>query len=118
MEFLFRNKSSLLLGLMGLTFFWLVSTALLKEPPSSAANNSLSQQQETAPTVDFFEEARLRRDRMLQEKEDAAELAKKQATKEKSVECVFWKQQQALRKSDKVDSPFPSLGGNIVSVLK
>jgi hypothetical protein len=46
----------------------------------------------------------LRRDKLLQEKEETAELAKQQVAKEKSVECVFWKQQQALRKSDKVDT--------------
>ena len=86
----------------------------IKSAKSEAVAATVPQLMETAQTTlaaaenvttdhHAFKDVEDNREQYLEEKRQADELAKKLAQKEKSVECVFWRQQKKLGKSTQAD---------------
>lgn len=70
------------------------SQAQSEPAPSATTSTSATSAATTAPTESFYAAAEARREQVLINKEEADRLAKLKATKERSVECKFWKQQE------------------------
>lgn len=72
------------------------ATQAQSEPAPAATTTSTSDTSTTTttPTESFYDAAEARREQVLIAKEEADRLAKLKVTKERSVECKFWKQQQ------------------------
>ena len=63
-------------------------------PVAPVASTPPSESADAIDTESFYEAAEARREQQLANKADADRIAKLKATKERSVECKFWKQQQ------------------------
>jgi hypothetical protein len=72
------------------------TTQAQTEPAPTATTTSTSDASAATatPTESFYAAAEARREQVLINKEENDRLAKLKATKERSVECKFWKQQQ------------------------